>query len=439
VRRLLLRVAAVALVLPGSVPVVAANPLPPVIVADPAFDPLPGAQAFAGLLDGAGYRIEVPQAWNGELVVWAHGYRGETPQLEVSDPPIRDWLVRKGYAWAASSFRANGYAVEEGVEDSERLRTQFPALTGRPAPSRTYLAGESMGGHVVGAGLERYPGAYQGGLVLCGALGDVELFDYYLDHALVAATLAEVSSPVPPPPHYLLTTAQVIARRLGYGPQRTLTPAGRQLAAVLQGLSGGPRPLYPEAVAYWSGPETDVAGLPFLLGLYGGALSAGRQHPELYRVTSNADTAYALDADPAMSAEEQALNGRVPRVPRDLAARTPFPVLSGQIAAPVLSLHTVGDLFVPLSMQQAYARRVAAAGSADLLVTRVVRDVGHCGFTAPELETAFADLAAWVRGGVRPAGDDLLDPAAVAGADFGCRFSDRARAGFVACSQRVPA
>jgi pimeloyl-ACP methyl ester carboxylesterase len=405
----------------------------PAMVADPAFEPLPGAQVYVGALTGAGYRIEVPFDWNGELVLWAHGYRGENPQLEVSDPPIREWFVRNGYAWAASSYRRNGYAVEEGIEDTEALRAQFPAVTGRASPSRTYVMGESMGGHVLGAALERYPQGYDGALALCGALGDIELFDYYLDHALVAQTLAGVASPVPPPQHYLLTTAPPIAHRLGYGPGRTLTAEGRQLAAAIQNLSGGQRPLFGEAFAYWSGPGTDIAGLPFLLGLYGGALTGGRQDPALYAAVGNADTVYTLDADRGLSPEEQALNDSVPRLTPDPSAQPPFPVLTGEIAVPVLTLHTLGDLFVPLSMQQAYARRVAGGRTADLLVSRVVRDVGHCGFTVAEIETAFADLAGWVGGGVRPAGDPILDSAAVAQPDFGCRFTNPARQGLPAC------
>jgi len=47
------------------------------------FDPLPGASAFWGVHKGAGYRIEVPAAWNGDLVVWAHGFRGTGLELTV--------------------------------------------------------------------------------------------------------------------------------------------------------------------------------------------------------------------------------------------------------------------------------------------------------------------------------------------------------------------
>ena len=63
---------------------------------------------------------------------------------------------------------------------------------------------------------------------------------------------------------------------------------------------------------------------------------------------------------------------------------------------PVLSMHTLGDLFVPFSMEQIYARRAAANGDGGLLVTRAIRDVNHCGFNTTEMERGFADLVNWV-------------------------------------------
>lgn len=50
------------------------------------------------MLDGAGYRVEVPKNWNGMLVMYAHGYGGTGPTVNVSDPPIREHLIRNGYA-----------------------------------------------------------------------------------------------------------------------------------------------------------------------------------------------------------------------------------------------------------------------------------------------------------------------------------------------------
>ena len=74
---------------------------------DPAFDALPGATAYFGQYDGGIYRIEIPDRWNGELMLSAHGFttnagpRGS--ELRVGLPLIREHLIQEGFAWAASS------------------------------------------------------------------------------------------------------------------------------------------------------------------------------------------------------------------------------------------------------------------------------------------------------------------------------------------------
>ena len=47
--------------------------------------PFPGlaARQYWGVQQGAGYRIEVPENWNGKLVMWAHGFRGTGLELTV--------------------------------------------------------------------------------------------------------------------------------------------------------------------------------------------------------------------------------------------------------------------------------------------------------------------------------------------------------------------
>ena len=49
-------------------------------LADPAFEPLPGAQAEFGTLGGAVYQIEVPDDWNGRLLLWMHGFEELEPE-----------------------------------------------------------------------------------------------------------------------------------------------------------------------------------------------------------------------------------------------------------------------------------------------------------------------------------------------------------------------
>jgi hypothetical protein len=109
---------------------------------------------YWGVTNGAGWRIEVPDNWNGDLVLYAHGYAGAGNQLGVQNPAfIRPEPIAKGYAWAASSYRANGYVPGTGAEDTYDLlkifRTRCSPTGKKPKPPRKFY-GVSMGGHVVG-------------------------------------------------------------------------------------------------------------------------------------------------------------------------------------------------------------------------------------------------------------------------------------------------
>ena len=98
-----------------------------------------------------------------------------------------------------------------------------------------------------------------------------------------------------------------------------------------------------------------------------------------------------------------------------------------------MTLHTLGDLFVPFSMEQIYARRAIEVGTDDLLVQRAIRGRGHCEFGAAEVATGFGDLVNWVVKQVKPQGDDILDPATVAAPNFGCKFTPVTHALVPAC------
>jgi pimeloyl-ACP methyl ester carboxylesterase len=150
--------------------------------------------------DGAGFRVEVPADWNGELVLYAHGFRGADLELTVTNPSIREYLVRHGYACAASSYSKNGYDVKQGVLDTHALGQRFNGLVSRP--QRTYVMGHSMGGHITGVAIEQYPNDFAGALPMCGVMGDTELFDFFLDFQLVAQALAGVQAQFPAPLDY---------------------------------------------------------------------------------------------------------------------------------------------------------------------------------------------------------------------------------------------
>jgi hypothetical protein len=77
-------------------------------------------------------------------------------------------------------------------------------------------------------------------------------------------------------------------------------------------------------------------------------------------------------------------------------------------------------------MEQHYAVDVARHGQSRLLVQRAIRTINHCEFSPAEAGVAWDDLVRWVEDGDRPAGDRVLDRAAVAAPTYGCAFSDAA-------------
>jgi len=416
------------------------NPFVPLV--DAAGQPL--SRVFTGIRDGAAFRIEVPLRWNGELVIWAHGFRGTGRTVWVDSSPLRAFHVQQGFAWAASSYQTNGYDVGQGVRDSVALVDIFASTVGRRASS-VYMTGASMGGHITAVAIEHFPRTFVGAMPLCGVLADARLFDYFLDANVTAAALTGVpiTFPLQPPPDYPQTWTQQVRAELpllgtgfGTGTPPTLTPLGQQWGAAVEQRSGGTRPGFDSAFGFWNSRPSlaPLQALPFLFGLYPG-LSGGTIGIAPGNVTSNLLTIYQLDDKLRLSPAEAQLNLNVLRVGRTaLPSRdlTGIPKVEGDPRIPVLSLHDIGDLFVPISMEQIYARRALLHGQHRHFVSRAIRGVEHCDFNAGELTHAFADLVGWVRSGHRPDGDDILNPHKVAQPSFGCRFTEEVRTSFMA-------
>ncbi len=423
-RKLVLILAALLLAAPAAMAV-----QPPQYFVDETklpFAAIPGipTQRLWGIHNNAGFRIEVPDNWNGSLVLWAHGFRGNRLELTVDDHPLRLFLIANGYAWAASSYSKNAYDPAQGAKDTHALTTYFNGRFGRPV--RTYITGASMGGHVTGIVAEQWHQSYDGAMPICGVLGDYELFDFFLDFNVAAQTLSGVGRLFPyDPADYVGVAVPATKRRLELVPNTfpfTLNAAGRNLRSLTQLRSGGVRPVFDQGFLFWNG----VAG-DFLFGL-GAQIGDGSlpRHPGV--VVDNIGIVYQFDTNPAQSAEEATFNAAVQRVAADPQGRhrngiSNVPPTTGDLRIPMVSLHTLGDLFVPFLMEQVYAERVAAKGGSHLLVQRAIRDFGHCTFTPTELVEGFVDLVRWVEAGVKPAGDNVLDPAVVADPNYGCAFT----------------
>ncbi|WP_309572874.1 alpha/beta hydrolase [Deinococcus sp.] len=409
-----------------------------------------GASLSQGVMPGiqgeAAYAIEVPDTWNGTLVMYTHGYAGNGSELKVQTPPLREYWLAQGYAWAASSYSSNYYDVRAGVEDTNALALAFPKLSGKATPSKYLIVGFSMGGHVAGATVEaetaqtaRNRVHYAAAMPMCGVMDETYEFQWLADYTSAAAQLAGTSSGTYPDTTFHKNLPVTLSKLFTdfSGPLwQENDGAGAKLRDLAKTLTGGERPVFT---------------LGFHLGGYQQAvLSTGGGDGTLTgilprNVYSNQGLSYRWTAGD-ITPDEVAFNAALfrtaaanePNPPRWDGVRW-LPRVQGKIGVPVLTLHTTGDFYVPFRHQQLYRQHVNAQGHSDLLVQRAIRAAGHCEFTAAELVEGFGDLVKWEKTGSKPAGDDVTTPAVIADPNYGCAYTRGTRVGVAPCPGADPA
>src|SRR4029079_5116046 len=140
---------------------------------------------LSGELNGAPYRIRVPEVWNGTLLIFAHGYRdkadhpGEIDNRNADIAPnaaLEAPLLAQGYALAGSAYKDNGWAIGDAILDVKELPLFFRDNVAKP--QRTILVAASLGTFVGYKSMEQFGGIYDGALCLCSAgAGATRLWD----------------------------------------------------------------------------------------------------------------------------------------------------------------------------------------------------------------------------------------------------------------------
>jgi pimeloyl-ACP methyl ester carboxylesterase len=423
------------------------RPLPYVIDDAPLkFEPLGDATASSGkTARGAGYRIEIPNKWNGGLVVWVQG-GGQICNSDTKSgcklppgpfPPIRSELIAQGFAWAAPTFRDGRIVPKLRAQDVldvvDIFRRQHPEHRGRVP---VYLLGFSMGGVTVETALELFPDSFDGAVAGCSgdpSTGFTGFFDMSLAAMAlvapsspdVAAFLRQIKFPVDLPAAGKLRS-QIVA---GLGPKfpSESNEAGKRFKEIIRRLSGGSRPMFDVGFDKIIG-----IALPGFMGIQP-VIDAGERS-----FIDNQATQYRFETQPGehMSADEATLNATIPRFSCDPSVCNRglikqdqehslggFLHLSGKIRTKLVAMYTTGEEIAPLSGGQAYANRVDASHASKFLVQRAYREEDHCGFNEQETSEAFESMIHWVKTGERPAGDNIRSAATVAAPDFGCAFT----------------
>src|SRR3954447_6374032 len=145
------------------------------------------------LSDDATWVADVPDHWNGTLLLFSHGFGTLTAQDAPTDA-VRTELLAEGYAMAGSSYDPNGslWALNSAERDQFATLDAVTAKIG--TPRRTLAIGNSMGG-LINAQIARDGGGrIDGALDQCGLVaGGTDLDNYQLDaeHTIAQLLLPE--------------------------------------------------------------------------------------------------------------------------------------------------------------------------------------------------------------------------------------------------------
>jgi pimeloyl-ACP methyl ester carboxylesterase len=349
--------------------------------------PVPGVCVETVLPGGARGLYCIPeQGWNGDVIVFAHGYAAITEPLDYQNLTIGgvylpELAQQLGFAFATTTYRQNGLAIVEGVEDVRELVQTFRSTTGRRA-QRFIMTGASEGGIVTVLALERYPRLFAGGLALCGPIGNFRfqtdyiadfrlLFDYFFPGVLpgnvvqVPASMLDDWYSIHRPAIEAVTRAH---------PDKTL-----QLLRVANAAHESDQ---------WDTVENTVEGVLW------------------YHTFGTEDARAKLGGNPygntrrryRGSSDDATLNRSVPRYTADSTVYHAMRnhTTSGVVRKPLVVMHTRGDEIIPFAHNLIYLAKVRQAGGGPVTVYPIDR-YGHCNFTINELIGGLLTLLADMR------------------------------------------
>lgn len=391
-----------------------------------------------GQLNGRAFALRIPANWNGQTVLFAHGYVGLNdsgqPQTDVvsADPVAQDPSLglltaaySQGFAVGHSAYDKTGLAITTGIERTVALKR----FTDTIGSQRAYITGGSMGGAITTLISQRYPRDFAGALAICGAVGDWTYVADHITHVRALYNYFSAKTPYALPgsqdvTHNLTgaTQAQVLLTLLKLQQDAQANPQGQAAQIMARVASAVPTALMRDEIS------TLLSTIPLQAsGIEDFNAQAGGQFID------NQTTVYqsALLND----AENEALNAGIQRYSANTAARARATAQfspSGQQSIKLLTVHNAYDPLATYENEDRLRQRVAQVGRLGNLSQRSVPTLNinfplpaivaqafpgadqlkgtfgavHCGFTPQQLGSAWNDLRTWVENGVKP-GDAL--------------------------------
>jgi hypothetical protein len=344
------------------------------------------------LSSGAYYRICMPSGtWNGDLVVYAHGYVAYNKPITIPEDQLQlpggvslpELINSLGFAFATTSYRTNGLAIETGVADLVDVVDAFSMTHG--VPTHTLVTGVSEGGLITTLAIEQRSDVFNGGLATCGPIGDFSkqvnyfgdfrvLFDYFFPDVMPGSPISIPQSLIDDWPHYYTMTIQPIV----FSSTNAVS-----LNQLLQ-----------------------VSHAPYVTGLIT-TVDTSILDALSYNVMATNDAVQKLGGQPfdnqtrvyVGSANDTQLNQHVQRFSADAVALQNIDLhyqTTGQLSVPLVTMHTTLDQQVPYWHEYLYRVKVIQRDSLAFHQAVEVNRYGHCYFESSEAVGAFLQLVSMV-------------------------------------------
>ncbi len=338
-----------------------------------------------GTINKAHYKIIFPENWQKKLVMYAHGYEFMNAKPAQSQNP--DWFKRmapfleRGFAVAASDYAYQGFALPQGVDDTEALRLFFVKKYGKP--DSTIMVGHSMGGGVSLAIMENFGKNYNGALPLCPLSSRPYLqcrkeFDIY---ATFNGLFPGVATP--------LSVIFDLQKPYQAQDSRKMLARAKEIKAAILAKDSV------LAVAFAKHFDLKFDDLPFSLFFNENVLRDLAQKAG-GNPFDNTNTIYiGFPNDLEVNKKAERLSATVS--PDKIFAKYDR---TGNIDKPVLLMHTIYDQLIPPTFGVTnFENMVQQKGKNQNLTVKYTNGQGHCSFTQNQTGIAFDELRKWIKTG----------------------------------------
>ncbi len=330
--------------------------------------------------------------WNGDLVVYAHGY--VSPTEPVGIPEDQMVLPGTGHLVGRRCHQPGLWLCHDQLQHQRAGGAPGPGRPGRRGGHFCQGKGDAwqgLPGRRVRRGLittlavEGEPQVFDGGLALCGPYGDFvhqvdhlgdmrAVFDYFFP-GLIQGSAVDI-------PAWLVMGWEAYYETTVLPALQDPANAGK-VSQLLQVTQMPYDPLQPGAreEAIYDVLSYNIVGTNDARGKLGG------------QPFDNVDRVYTGSSD------DGRLNRLIKRYGADAAALAEIEAgyqTSGELEAPLVTLHTTGDHVVSYWQMTRYRAKTIGADNIALHEARTAPRYGHCQFEATEVLDAFNRLVAMV-------------------------------------------